>query len=50
LTLTTNDWKVFGYLVGRGALWVSVITALWSMYDYFAYFVSEYRKKQLTEQ
>jgi CDP-diacylglycerol--glycerol-3-phosphate 3-phosphatidyltransferase len=44
--LTTNDWKVFGYLVGRGALWVSVITALWSMYDYFAYFIAEYRKKQ----
>jgi CDP-diacylglycerol--glycerol-3-phosphate 3-phosphatidyltransferase len=37
--LTTNDWKVFGYLVGRGALWVSVITSIWSMYDYIAYFV-----------
>jgi CDP-diacylglycerol--glycerol-3-phosphate 3-phosphatidyltransferase len=49
-SLTTNDWKVFGYLVGRGALWVSVITALWSMYDYFAYFVTEYRKKQLAAQ
>jgi CDP-diacylglycerol--glycerol-3-phosphate 3-phosphatidyltransferase len=46
LALTTNDWKVFGYLVGRGALWLSVITALWSMYDYFAYFIAEYRKKQ----
>ena len=44
-SLTTNDWKVFGYLVGRGALWLSVITALWSMYDYFAYFIVEYRKK-----
>lgn len=44
--LTTNDWKVFGYLVGRAALWASVITALWSMYDYFAYFIAEYRKKQ----
>ena len=43
LSLTSNDWKVFGYLVGRGALWVSVILALWSMYDYFAYF---YREKQ----
>ena len=39
LALTTNDWKVFGYLTGRGALWLSVITALWSMYDYFAFFV-----------
>lgn len=46
LALTTNDWKVFGYLVGRAALWISVITALWSMYDYFAYFIAEYRKKQ----
>ncbi len=39
MSLTSNDWKVFGYLVGRGALWVSVITALWSMYGYFAYFL-----------
>jgi CDP-diacylglycerol---glycerol-3-phosphate 3-phosphatidyltransferase len=38
---TLNDWKVFGYLVGRGALWVAVITAIWSMYDYFSYFVQE---------
>jgi CDP-diacylglycerol--glycerol-3-phosphate 3-phosphatidyltransferase len=41
LSLTANDWKVFGYLVGRGALWVSVITALWSMYDYFSFFIRE---------
>lgn len=40
LTITSNDWKVFGYLVGRGALWVSVITALWSMWGYFSYFLS----------
>jgi phosphatidylglycerophosphate synthase len=40
LAITSNDWKVFGYLVGRGALWVSVITALWSMYGYFALFFS----------
>jgi len=38
-SLTPNDWKVFGYLVGRGALWVAVITAIWSMYGYFAYFL-----------
>jgi len=44
LALTANDWKVFGYLVGRGALWVSVITACWSMYDYFAYFMREKQK------
>ncbi|HEX6126311.1 MAG TPA: CDP-diacylglycerol--glycerol-3-phosphate 3-phosphatidyltransferase [Pyrinomonadaceae bacterium] len=41
LALTTNDWKVFGYLIGRGALWVSVIAACWSMYDYFAFFFRE---------
>lgn len=41
LSLTANDWKVIGYLIGRGALWVSVITACWSMYDYFTYFLRE---------
>jgi len=40
LAITSNDWKVFGYLVGRGALWVSVVTAIWSMWGYFAYFFS----------
>ena len=44
LSLTANDWKVIGYLVGRGALWVSVITACWSMYDYFTYFFREKQK------
>lgn len=46
MTITSNDWKVFGYLVGRGALWVSVITALWSMYDYFAFFFTESRRRR----
>ena len=41
--LTTNDWKVFGYLVGRGALWIAVVLSIWSMYDYFTYF---FRAKQ----
>ncbi len=45
-SLNTNDWKVFGYLVGRGGLWISVITALWSMYDYFRYFLVENKKRQ----
>ncbi len=40
-TLTSNDWKVFGYLVGRGALWISVVLSIWSMYDYFAFFFRE---------
>ena len=49
LSLTANDWKVFGYLVGRGALWISVILACWSMYDYFAYFFREKQKPTQTE-
>ena len=44
LALTANDWKVFGYLVGRGALWAAVITSIWSMYDYFSFFVREKQK------
>ncbi len=36
--LTANDWKVIGYLVGRGALWMAVLLALWSMYDYLKFF------------
>lgn len=44
LSLTSNDWKVFGYLVGRGALWVAVVTAIWSMYDYFSFFIRERQK------
>jgi len=43
LSLTSNDWKVFGYLVGRGALWLAVISSLWSMYGYFAFFYSRRR-------
>lgn len=45
-SLTQNDWKVFGYLVGRGALWVSVITAVWSMYGYFAMFLRSRNKNE----
>jgi len=41
LALTSNDWKVFGYLVGRGALWVSVVTAVLSCYGYFSYFLNQ---------
>lgn len=43
---TLNDWKVFGYLVGRGALWVAVITAFWSMYDYFSFFIQEKNRSE----
>jgi CDP-diacylglycerol--glycerol-3-phosphate 3-phosphatidyltransferase len=44
LSLSSNDWKVFGYLVGRGALWVAVGMAVWSMYDYLAFFFKEKKK------
>ncbi|MGH9946995.1 MAG: CDP-diacylglycerol--glycerol-3-phosphate 3-phosphatidyltransferase [Pyrinomonadaceae bacterium] len=44
--LTPNDWKVFGYLVGRGALWAAVITAIWSMYGYFAIFFGSRGKSE----
>ncbi len=44
-TLTGNDWKVFGYLVGRAALWIAVITACWSMYGYFRFFYDETKRK-----
>lgn len=45
LSLTANDWKVFGYLVGRGSLWIAVFTACWSMYGYFRFFYEESKKK-----
>jgi CDP-diacylglycerol--glycerol-3-phosphate 3-phosphatidyltransferase len=48
LHLTSNDWKVFGYLVGRGALWASLITAVWSMLDYFSFFLRERKKVDAT--
>jgi CDP-diacylglycerol--glycerol-3-phosphate 3-phosphatidyltransferase len=43
-SLTSNDWKVFGYLIGRGGLWLSVGLAMWSMYDYISYYFRERKK------
>ena len=45
-SLTTDDWRVFGYLVGRGALWIAVATAFWSMFNYFKFFFYENKKRQ----
>lgn len=45
--LTSNDWKVLSYLIGRGALWVAVLMAIWSMYDYLKYFFK--RKSEAKE-
>ena len=44
--LTSNDWKVFGYLIGRGGLWLSVALAIWSLYDYSRFFISENTRKR----
>ncbi len=48
-SLDSNDWQVFGYLVGRAALWVSVIAAGWSMYDYFKYFLVENKRRKTAD-
>ncbi|HRH40854.1 MAG TPA: CDP-diacylglycerol--glycerol-3-phosphate 3-phosphatidyltransferase [Pyrinomonadaceae bacterium] len=50
LSVSSKDWQIFGYLIGRGALWIAVITALWSMYDYFKmFFVENKRRRTLKE-
>ena len=46
LSLTVDDWRVFGYLVGRGGLWVAVFTSVWSMYYYFKIFIAENKKRK----
>lgn len=50
-SLAANDWRVFGYLIGRAALWIAVITSLWSMYEYFSLFrrADKERKQKLSE-
>lgn len=45
-SLTVDDWRVLGYLVGRGSLWVAVIASIWSMYDYFKIFFQENKKRK----
>lgn len=45
-SVNTDDWRVFGYLVGRAGLWAAVITSVWSMVDYFKYFLVENKKRQ----
>jgi CDP-diacylglycerol--glycerol-3-phosphate 3-phosphatidyltransferase len=48
-SLNGNDWRVFGYLIGRAALWVAVITSIWSMFEYFALFRRADRERKLAE-
>jgi CDP-diacylglycerol---glycerol-3-phosphate 3-phosphatidyltransferase len=45
-TVNTNDWRVFGYLIGRGSLWIAVGMACWSMFDYIKFFLKENKKKK----
>jgi CDP-diacylglycerol--glycerol-3-phosphate 3-phosphatidyltransferase len=40
-SMSTDDWRVLGYTVGRGALWIAVITSIWSMWNYFKLFFAE---------
>lgn len=49
-TLNTDDWRVFGYLVGRGALWIAVVTACWSMFGYIKYFLLENKKRKILQE
>lgn len=39
-SVSSEDWQVFGYIIGRAGLWVSVATSLWSMTGYIRYFAA----------
>jgi CDP-diacylglycerol---glycerol-3-phosphate 3-phosphatidyltransferase len=43
--LTMDDFRVLCYGLGRAVLWVVVISACWSMYDYFRQFYLNAREK-----
>jgi CDP-diacylglycerol--glycerol-3-phosphate 3-phosphatidyltransferase len=47
--LVPEDWRVFGYLIGRAGLWIAVVASLWSMYEYFALFRRADKKRQEAE-
>lgn len=47
---TNNDWRIFGYLVGRAALWVTVVLSFWSMWEYFTLFRRADRNKKVAEE
>ena len=44
-TLTIDDLRVLCYGAGRAMLWIVVVVALWSMYDYFVKFYGKVRDK-----
>lgn len=45
----SDDWRVFGFLVGYAALWTAVVTSLWSMYEYFALFRRAHKKREAAQ-
>jgi CDP-diacylglycerol--glycerol-3-phosphate 3-phosphatidyltransferase len=47
--VTPEDWRVFGFLIGNLALWVAVITSLWSMYEYFSLFRRAHKEREMAE-
>ncbi len=42
--LSSEDWRVFGYLIGRCGLWIAVLLSLWSLYQYIMVFIREDKK------
>jgi hypothetical protein len=43
--MTLDDFRVLCYGTGRGMLWIVVVFALWSMYDYFTKFYGKVRDR-----
>lgn len=41
ITLTPEDWEIIFYSIGRGMLWVAVISSLLSLWDYFRAFYAQ---------
>jgi hypothetical protein len=44
-TITLHDFRVLCYGAGRAMLWIVVIFALWSMFDYFMKFYGKVRDR-----
>jgi CDP-diacylglycerol--glycerol-3-phosphate 3-phosphatidyltransferase len=42
----SEDWRVFGYLVGRGGLWLATILSIWSLYQYIIVFIREDKRQK----
>lgn len=48
--LNWRDWRVLFYGLGRGLLWLVVISACWSMYGYFYQFYAQAKERLGIEQ